>query len=148
MYQMDLKTPLGLLRLVSDGKAIKAIEIADRAGESRPDDLTRRACLELEEYFAGRRRSFDLPLDPKGTAFQKQVWQALGRVPFGTSVTYGELAAAAGRPGAARAVGGAVGKNPILILIPCHRVLAKDGIGGFSAGLDRKRILLALEGQI
>ena len=145
MYHDALLTPLGWLRLVSDGSAIREIRLSDAPGPGCPDELTRQACRELEEYFAGTRRSFDLPLDPPGTAFQKRVWQTLRDVPFGRTVTYGQLAAAVGNPGAARAVGGALGQNPILILIPCHRVLAATGIGGFSAGLACKRILLALE---
>jgi methylated-DNA-[protein]-cysteine S-methyltransferase len=106
-------------------------------------DVTR----QLDEYFAGSRRSFDLPLAPAGTAFQSRVWDALARIPWGTTVTYGELAVRAGRPGAARAVGAAVGRNPISIVVPCHRVVGADGtLTGYAGGVDRKAFLLALEG--
>jgi methylated-DNA-[protein]-cysteine S-methyltransferase len=102
---------------------------------------------QLDEYFAGSRHSFDLPLAPAGTAFQSRVWDALARVPWGTTVTYGELAVRAGRPGEARAVGAAVGRNPISIVVPCHRVVGADGtLTGYAGGVDRKAFLLALEG--
>jgi len=105
------------------------------------------AVLQLDEYFAGRRREFDLPLDLRGTPFQVLAWQALLRIPFGATVTYGEQAAMIGRPGAARAVGSANGRNPVPIVVPCHRVLAAgSALGGYSSGLDVKRSLLALEG--
>ncbi len=101
---------------------------------------------ELDEYFAGRRRAFDLVLAPAGTPFQLAVWEELRRIPFGGTTTYGELARRVGRPTAARAVGAAVGRNPISIIVPCHRVVGSDGaLTGFAGGLDRKRALLALE---
>jgi methylated-DNA-[protein]-cysteine S-methyltransferase len=102
---------------------------------------------QLAEYAAGTRHSFDLPLLERGTPFQQRIWAALARVPFGQTVSYGSLASLAGRPSAARAVGNAVGGNPWVIVVPCHRVLAAGGkLGGFSSGLDRKRELLRLEG--
>jgi methylated-DNA-[protein]-cysteine S-methyltransferase len=101
---------------------------------------------ELDEYFAGARRSFDLPLSPKGTPFQLAVWEQLRLIPCGETTSYGELALRVGRPGAARAVGAAVGRNPISIIVPCHRVVGSDGtLTGFAGGLDRKRALLAIE---
>lgn len=102
---------------------------------------------QLEDYAAGRREDFDVPLDERGTPFQRQVWAALRRIPFGRTVTYGELAEQLGKPGAARAVGTANGSNPIPIVTPCHRVVARDGLGGFTGGLDLKRRLLGLEGR-
>ena len=101
---------------------------------------------QLDEYFAGCRRRFDVPLAPAGTAFQRRVWRALMEIPFGHVITYGELARRVDRPGAARAVGRANGANPIAIIIPCHRVVAANGIGGYGGGVDVKRRLLALEG--
>ena len=102
---------------------------------------------QLDEYFAGRRSSFDLPLSPCGTPFQHRVWDELRRIEPGTTRTYGELAAAVGRPRAARAVGAAIGRNPISVIVPCHRVVGADGsLTGFGGGLERKRYLLALEG--
>jgi methylated-DNA-[protein]-cysteine S-methyltransferase len=101
---------------------------------------------QLGEYAAGRRRAFDLPLDLRGTLFQRAVWVQLGLIPYGRTRTYGDLAARLGRPGAARAVGLAAGRNPLPVLVPCHRLVADDGLGGFSAGRERKRRLLAVEG--
>lgn len=106
------------------------------------------AAAQLEEYFAGRRRSFDLPLDPGGTPFQVTVWRTLEEIPYGETVTYAELAVWVGRPGAFRAVGQANGANPLPIVCPCHRVVAAGGrLGGYGGGLEVKRRLLALEGS-
>ncbi|HEY5624343.1 MAG TPA: methylated-DNA--[protein]-cysteine S-methyltransferase [Gammaproteobacteria bacterium] len=120
---------------------------------SAPDSealLSPRRCeavrRQLEEYFAGERTAFELELAPAGTAFQQSVWQGLTEIPFGTAFSYGELAKHIGKPGAARAVGQANGRNPIPVIIPCHRVIAADrSIGGFASGLAIKRRLLALE---
>ena len=101
---------------------------------------------QLEGYFAGERRRFDLTLDRRGTEFELSVWRALSAIPFGATTTYGELAVGLGQPGATQAVGGAAGRNPLPVLIPCHRLLARGGLGGFSGGLPLKRRLLALEG--
>lgn len=103
---------------------------------------------ELERYFAGERTEFDVPIDPKGTAFQRQVWDALRRIPYGETRTYADVAQDIGRPRAARAVGQAVGSNPLGIVVPCHRVVASNGLGGFGGGLDLKRRLLQLEGAV
>lgn len=110
--------------------------------------LLDRLQAQLTEYFGGKRQSFDLPLAPGGTEFQRQVWSALQEVPYGETRTYGEIAALIGRPNASRAVGGACGKNPILLLIPCHRIVGSDGdLTGFSAagGTALKRQLLTHE---
>jgi len=102
---------------------------------------------ELHEYHQGTRKKFSIPVAPDGTAFQKKVWEKLCGIPYGKSMTYGDLADQIGKPNAARAVGQAAGKNPVPILIPCHRLLASDGkIGGFAYGLDEKRKLLKHEG--
>ncbi len=102
---------------------------------------------ELSEYFAGRRQRFDFPLRLAGTPFQRKIWETLLHVPFGSTVTYGELAAAAGRPGASRAAGSAVGSNPLSVVVPCHRVLpASGGVGNYGGGSARKQWLLELEG--
>ena len=103
---------------------------------------------QLEAYFAGELQRFDVPLDLRGTDFQREVWAGLRRIPFGKTRTYAELASAIGRPSATRAVGAGNGANPVPILVPCHRVTAKGGLGGFSAGLARKRALLELEGVL
>jgi O-6-methylguanine DNA methyltransferase len=105
------------------------------------------AAAQLEEYFQGKRKTFDLPLTPRGTAFQQRVWQTLCQIPFGATWSYGQLARAVGNPAASRAVGLANGKNPLPIVIPCHRVIGANGrLTGFGGGLPTKAALLALEG--
>ena len=106
----------------------------------------KQAKRELAEYFAGKRRRFDVALDPDGTPFQRSVWKAISRVGFGKTITYGTLAAKAGCPGSARAAGAATGRNPISIVVPCHRIMGSNGsLTGYAGGLGRKRALLALE---
>jgi O-6-methylguanine DNA methyltransferase len=105
------------------------------------------AVSQLREYFAGSRRVFDLPLDVRGTTFQRAVWSQVVRIPYGTTATYGDIAQLVGKPKASRAVGGAVGANPLPIVIPCHRVVGAHGaLTGFGSGLDMKEALLRLEG--
>ena len=111
---------------------------------SRPS--SRRPRLQLEEYFAGERKEFDVPMELDGTPFQREVWTELTRIPYGETISYGELARRVGRPNGPRAVGQANGRNPIPIVVPCHRVLASNGIGGYGGGLKVKRALLAVEG--
>lgn len=107
------------------------------------------AGTQLREYFAGERREFDLPLKPAGTEFQQAVWQALQNIPYGQTASYGEVARAVGRPKAVRAVGGANHKNPIVVIIPCHRVIGADGsLTGYGSGLPVKQKLLRLEGIV
>jgi O-6-methylguanine DNA methyltransferase len=105
-----------------------------------------RAAVQLAEYARGERREFDLALELLGTPFQVQVWEALREIPYGTTMTYGLLAQRVGSPGGSRAVGGANGKNPIPVIVPCHRVVSAGGLGGFRGGLARKEALLVLEG--
>ncbi|MRX44488.1 methylated-DNA--[protein]-cysteine S-methyltransferase [Agromyces kandeliae] len=117
------------------------------AVDAADDPLFSRLGVELDEYLAGRRIRFDLPLAPTGDEFQHAVWGMLREIPFGETVTYGELADRLGDRNLARRVGGAVGRNPISILVPCHRVVGADGsLTGYAGGLDRKRRLLELEG--
>jgi methylated-DNA-[protein]-cysteine S-methyltransferase len=124
----------------------------DHPGElnapERPDDpLLRRAVEQFTRYFAGGKEGFDLPLDLLGTPFQRDVWLALLRIPLGTTQTYGAIARAVGTPDSARAVGAAVGKNPLGVVVPCHRVIGSNGaLTGYAAGLERKVALLELEG--
>lgn len=144
--------PLGPLWILSDGKAICAIHPAKGNVSERehPDDLCRRCGAQLREYFAGERKTFDLPMKLQGTDFQVKVWKTLLQVPYGSTVTYGDLAAMAGYPRAARAVGSAMRNNPLWLLIPCHRVVGASGLGGYGGpeGLPIKRQLLLLEGAI
>lgn len=103
---------------------------------------------ELEEYFRGTRKTFDIPINPHGTLFQKKVWMEMKQIPYGKTLSYGELAKIINNPKSCRAIGGACHKNPILIIIPCHRVVAKNGLGGFGCGIDMKKELLKKEGSL
>ena len=146
MSTRTIETPIGLLTLQADEAAVTAIRFgADGAQDASP--LLDAAEAQLREYFAGARRTFDLPLAPHGTAFQQRVWAALRTIPYGETRTYGELAAAIDSPNASRAVGMANHRNPIPIIIPCHRVIGANGtLTGYAGGLEIKRRLLALEG--
>lgn len=140
-----LPSPLGLLKLRAQEGILREIAVVTEQGIESPDETTQKTAAQLEEYFAGKRREFTVELAPVGTAFQRSVWAALRSVPYGKVTTYGALAAAIGKPTACRAVANTVGKNPILILLPCHRVVASGGIGGFTGGLHLKRRLLQVE---
>ena len=152
LHYANVSTPIGRLLLVADSEALR--EICFQSGEETdpPDrhwiqggDILSEAESQLAAYFGGR-RSFDLLLAPQGTEFQRRVWQELRRIPYGETISYGELARRIGRPDAIRAVGAANGKNPIPIVIPCHRVIGSDGsLTGFGGGLSIKRRLLDLE---
>ena len=110
------------------------------------DPLLLEAAAQLRAYFAGELREFDLPLAPRGTVFQRQVWTAVSAIPYGSTATYAEIAAAIGRPSACRAVGAANGRNPLPLIVPCHRVIGAAGaLTGYGGGLERKRSLLDLE---
>ncbi len=155
----DLDTPIGALRLVGGEDSIDRIELPNRTAEppdpawvpsngSLPAALaeTRR---QLEEYFDGKRREFDLPLGAGGTEFQQRVWAELRRIPFGETISYGELAARVGNPSGSRAVGQANGANPLPVVVPCHRVVSHDGkLGGYGGGLPTKQALLDLERRV
>ncbi|MCD8190291.1 MAG: methylated-DNA--[protein]-cysteine S-methyltransferase [Clostridiales bacterium] len=147
-----IETPIGLLTAVADRGAMVWLssEAQPTENQSTPEEetLLDRLEKELEEYFCGTRRVFDLPVRLAGTPFQRQVWEQLRQIPYGEKRTYGEIAAALGNPRASRAVGAACGRNDILLLVPCHRVVGKDGaLTGFSAagGLAAKEYLLRLE---
>ncbi|MFM7625615.1 MAG: methylated-DNA--[protein]-cysteine S-methyltransferase [Gammaproteobacteria bacterium] len=153
-----LDTPLGSLLAVADGEALLSLEfgVGRRAPQPSPEwtarpssPVLRATAAQIAGYFAGRRRVFDLPLRPQGTPFQRDAWEALRRIPYGETRSYGEQAIAVGRANAARAVGAANARNPIVIVIPCHRVIGGDGsLTGFAAGLSRKQELLRLEGAL
>lgn len=140
-----LDSPVGVLRLTARDGKIVGIALEDRAGENDPDPATDRAAAQLMEYFDGKRKEFTLETAPQGSPFQRAVWEKLAAIPFGKVVTYGDLASAIGRPSACRAVANAVGKNPLLIVFPCHRVVAANGLGGFTGGISVKRALLRQE---
>lgn len=143
-------SPIGALGIAEDGTGITDLFLRSRKGPAElPEDetpLLRRASEQLREYFAGKRKEFDLPLSLQGTPFQRADWAALQTIPYGETRSYAQIAAQMGNRKACRAVGGANGKNPVLIVVPCHRVVsAGGGLGGFSAGLEVKRFLLRLE---
>ena len=140
-------SPIGLLQISADQRKLRGVALVEsRTEEERPNFITEQAKAQLEEYFAGDRTEFTLFFLYNGTDFQRQVWSKLSEIPYGKVVTYGQLAAAIGQPTACRAVANAVGQNPYLILLPCHRVVASDGLGGFRAGVEAKEHLLTLEG--
>lgn len=175
MHSCYLQTPIGVIYIEENGEALTALHVVAKQGEkSRPDkaeremlaagpddcmrlsemkflsepetDLLKRAGNQLMEYFQGKRTEFTLPLAPRGTEFQKKVWKALCTIPYGQTRSYGQIAAQVGNPKACRAVGGANNKNPIWILIPCHRVIGANGsLVGFGGGLYAKEYMLKLE---
>ena len=147
---VQIDTPIGPLRLVAEAGRLAALELPPLAGDGPPppsDAADRRlldeAADQLRDYFAGERSDFDLPLAMEGTPFQQRVWQELCEIPYGQTISYGELARRVGRPGSARAVGLANGRNPVAIIVPCHRVIGSNGkLTGYGGGLDRKAWLL------
>ncbi|HKE43248.1 MAG TPA: methylated-DNA--[protein]-cysteine S-methyltransferase [Steroidobacteraceae bacterium] len=154
IYWHEIDSPIGRLLLAGERDQLTLVRFQSAARSRRPqpewvadaarfDAVTR----QLSEYFAGERQVFDLELAMAGTPFQRAVWSALREIPYGETISYGELARRLGRPRAVRAVGSANGANPVPIIVPCHRVIGSDGsLTGFGGGLDMKRRLLALEG--
>jgi len=154
MFHGIVDTPVGPVTLVHDGEALVGCYMDQQRHRPeqtdfgpRDDDLVAEAATQLREYFAGERHAFDLPLSfAAGTAFQQQVWKALCDIPYGETISYGELAARIGQPTASRAVGLANGRNPLGIIVPCHRVVGANGtLTGYGGGLERKQQLLDLE---
>jgi len=153
MHYTYLDSLVGRLLLAGDEAGLRLICFPSEQDERMPAPGWRHdeapfaeAMRQLRAYFAGELKDFDLPLAPEGTAFQLSVWQALRRIPYGETVSYGEVARAIGRPSASRAVGAANGSNPLPIVVPCHRVIGSTGkLTGFGGGLDTKAALLALE---
>ena len=148
-----MSSPVGKLTLVASSKGLVAIDVRNNAKQvvtakdASAQSILLKTKKQLEQYFAGKRTSFDVALDLVGTEFQVKAWRALCRIPFGKTISYGQQASNIKKPKAFRAVGSANGKNPIPIIVPCHRVVASDGsLGGYSLGLKMKIQLLALEG--
>ena len=150
------RTPVGDLMCAAEGDALIAVYFPrhERKPESgfgecvqvADDPVLARAAQQLGEYFAGERREFELELAPRGEEFQKKVWKLLLDIPYGETTTYGAIARQLGDPGLAQAVGGAVGRNPVSIIVPCHRVIGSDGgLTGYAGGIERKIMLLDLE---
>lgn len=154
VHHTVVDSPLGELTLVGEGTALLGLYFDGHLRTPRLSDLGPRTGegfdevrRQLDEYFAGKRRGFELELAPRGSAFEKSVWALLTSIPYGETRTYGQLAAELGDPGAAQAVGNANGWNPISIIVPCHRVVGAQGrLTGYAGGLERKRFLLELEG--
>ena len=144
-------SPFGTVRVEADDVALRTLTLADEEHDrtsAPPTPLIAQLMAELDEYFAGKRRTFGLPLAPRGTEFQKAVWTFLQTIPYGETRSYGEVARALGREGASRAVGAANGQNPLWIVIPCHRVIGSSGsLTGYAGGIERKRGLLTLEAR-
>jgi methylated-DNA-[protein]-cysteine S-methyltransferase len=150
-----VNSPVGKLKVIASEQGLVAIlwendnplrVRLERATEDADQPILRQTEQQLEEYFSGSRKSFSIPLDIRGTSFQKDVWQQLLAIPFGQTRSYGELAKELGRPLASRAVGAANGRNPLSIVVPCHRVIGSSGkLTGFAGGLDTKARLLELE---
>ena len=145
MIRSVMQSPVGAVTVFSDGEAIVGIRFGNLGGDE-PDAVISEAIRQLGEYFDGKRKSFELPLKPCGTPFQESVWRALRDIPYGETRAYGDIAKSVGNEKACRAVGMANNKNPIAIVIPCHRVIGADGsLTGYAAGTDIKKFLLELE---
>ena len=153
VYYSVFDSPLGRMFIKGDGQFVTGLYLPHHKGWQRPDPTWQEsaapfsaACQQLAEYFAGNRQEFDVPLKLAGTPFQRRVWQELVRIPYGTTITYAQLAQRVGKPTASRAVGGANARNPISIIVPCHRVIGADGkLTGYAGGVDKKQWLLAWE---
>jgi methylated-DNA-[protein]-cysteine S-methyltransferase len=144
-----IKTPVGPLTLIANDNALTNVEFgkAPCGTLDAKNKILIEAEKQLKKYFSGELKDFDLPLDPQGTEFQKRAWSELRKIPYGQVISYGEQAKRAHKPQAMRAIGSANGKNPFAIIVPCHRVIAKNGkLGGYACGLSIKRKLLKLEG--
>lgn len=157
IYYQYMDSPVDPLLLAASDDGLHLIEFHSprhpmaRLPDWREGDhaALRAARSQLEEYFAGGRREFDLPLAPRGTAFQREVWRTLATIPYGETISYAQLAQRVGKPTAMRAVGAANGRNPLPIVLPCHRVIGADGsLTGFGGGLPTKQFLLQLEGAL
>jgi len=156
IYYDHLSTPIGTLLLAADASGLREVWFETGKHRKTPDPAWKHAPVkltfartQLDEYFAGTRKHFELPLHPLGTTFQVTVWRALAKIPYGTTISCGELARRIGQPQAMRAVGAANGRNPLPIVLPCHRVIGSNGsLTGFGGGLPTKRFLLAMEDRV
>lgn len=146
MFYYTFLSDIGDITVISDEHYIKAVHFGKSEYENNLTPLISEAVNQLREYFKGKRKIFTVPLKPDGTDFQQMVWKALIDIPYGQTISYGEIAEKIGKPGGARAVGNANNKNPIAIMIPCHRVIGANGsLTGYAAGLNIKKQLLNLE---
>ena len=146
MYKSYVNLFSCTLEICADEEAVFAVRRVNKPEQAKENRLTKQAAEELLAYARKERKTFTFPIRTSGTEFQKAVWEELKKIPYGKTVCYGEIASALGKPNAVRAVGGAIGKNPVLIAVPCHRVVGKNGtLTGFAGGLELKRALLELE---
>ncbi len=149
VFYDTLESPLGQILLAATERGLSAVAFTDDAPEQRANAITDQAKHQLQAYFDAGLRDFTVPIDVQGTAFQRQVWRALARIPFGQTRAYRDVAEQIGNPKAVRAVGLANGKNPVAIIVPCHRVIGADGcLTGYASGVDRKAWLLNHEGAL
>ncbi|MFA6059680.1 MAG: methylated-DNA--[protein]-cysteine S-methyltransferase [Taibaiella sp.] len=151
MYKSHYQSPIGLIEITASDSGLLSVSFRDETEEintiASANDITKQTAEYLVEYFAGNCQTFDVPLAPVGTAFQQQVWKELVKVPFGKTDTYSSIANKLNNPLSVRAVGAANGKNPIAIIVPCHRIIGASGhLTGYAGGLWRKEFLLNLEG--
>lgn len=146
-YQTSFNSPLGILILKSDGQSVTAISFSENdIQKQNPCGVLKSCKAQLDDYFSGKSLTFDLPLSPEGTEFQQRVWAELLKIPYGETITYMDMAVRLGDPKCIRAAGTANGKNPIAIIIPCHRVIGSGNkLTGYAGGIWRKKILLGLE---
>ncbi|MFT5573170.1 MAG: methylated-DNA-[protein]-cysteine S-methyltransferase [Cryomorphaceae bacterium] len=143
IYYDHFETPLGLMEICAGEQAVKSIHFVDRANVPQSNSITDLAKCQMLEYFAGGLEEFDLPMEPEGTIFQKQVWRALSTIEYGETCSYSDIANIVKNPKAVRAVGSANGKNPLTIVVPCHRIIGTNGsLTGYASGLERKAWLL------
>ena len=152
-HTCTIDSPVGALEILATGETLTSVHFVGDApatrGDLDDDAVLRTTVQQLTAYFAGELTEFDLPLDPHGTGFQKQVWSALTEIPYGETWSYGELARRIGIPTAFRAVGAANGQNPLPIIVPCHRVVGANGkLVGYGGGMERKQVLLELEAKV
>ena len=146
MYQDYFESPIGLIEIRANDSAVTALDFCKQRGATVPHPLLEKAIEQLSEYFKGERQLFDLKIETNGTAFQNSVWRELLNIPYGHTCSYFDIAQKIGNPKAVRAVGAANGKNPIALIVPCHRVIGSNGtLTGYAGGLDRKAWLLQHE---
>ncbi len=152
MFYYFYKTPIGRLQIFADSECITGISFFEKRVQEAIEEetfLIKKMCLELDEYFSGKRKLFEVPVKPSGTYFQLMVWKALQEIPYGETRSYKQVAEMIGKPTACRAVGMANNRNPIPVIIPCHRVVGANGdLTGYAGGLEIKRKLLIIENKI
>ena len=150
MEKSYYKSPIGILEIICENEYLTSLKLVKQAGKTNKETtLIKTIKTQLGEYFSGKRNNFDIKIYPKGTEFQKKVWDELLNIPYGNAKSYSEIAATIGNKNAQRAIGSACNKNPIMIIIPCHRVISKNGnLGGFAYGNFVKQELLKIENMI